>query len=65
MGAPTSPADLAIDHLFRQQFGKVVATLTRVLGSERLDLAEEVVQDALVRALEIWPFHGVPENPSS
>jgi RNA polymerase sigma-70 factor (ECF subfamily) len=41
----------------------MVATLTRALGVERLDLAEEVVQDALVRALETWPYRGVPENP--
>src|SRR5438552_10725686 len=43
----------------------MVATLTRIFGSRRLDLAEEVVQDALVKALELWPFDGVPENPSA
>lgn len=31
----------------------------------RLDLAEDVVQETLCRALEIWPVHGVPENPSA
>jgi RNA polymerase sigma factor (sigma-70 family) len=52
-----------VDHLFRQSAAQMVAALTRALGSDRLDLAEEVVQDALVRALETWPYRGVPENP--
>jgi RNA polymerase sigma-70 factor, ECF subfamily len=43
----------------------MIATLARIFGPRRLDLAEEVVQDALVRALELWPFEGVPDNPSA
>src|SRR5215472_3773871 len=43
----------------------MVATLTRIFGSRRLDLAEEVVQDALVKAMELWPFQGIPQNPSA
>jgi RNA polymerase sigma-70 factor (ECF subfamily) len=41
----------------------MVATLTRLLGVKNLALAEDVVQEALVRALELWPFEGVPNNP--
>src|SRR5688572_2363229 len=41
----------------------MVATLARALGPDHLDLVEEVVQDALVRALETWPYRGIPENP--
>jgi RNA polymerase sigma-70 factor (ECF subfamily) len=52
-----------VDHLFRHSAGQMVATLTRMLGPQNLSLAEEVVQDALVRAIEIWPHRGVPENP--
>lgn len=54
-----------VDHLFRHQAGRMVATLTRIFGSDRLDLAEEVVQDALVKALERWPYRGVPQNPTA
>jgi RNA polymerase sigma-70 factor (ECF subfamily) len=54
-----------VDHLFRHQSGRMIATLTRIFGPRRLDLAEEVAQDALVKALELWPFQGVPENPSA
>jgi len=41
----------------------MVAWLARVFGSEHLELVEEVVQDALVKALQQWPYTGVPHNP--
>jgi RNA polymerase sigma-70 factor, ECF subfamily len=56
---------LAVDHLFRHQSGRLVSTLTRIFGPHRLNLAEEVVQDALLKALEVWPFQGIPANPSA
>ena len=43
----------------------MVAALTRVFGVHNLALAEDVVQDALCRALEVWKFGGAPENPSA
>jgi len=43
----------------------MVAGLARWLGVERLDLAEEAVQDALLRALETWPHRGVPPEPEA
>lgn len=55
----------ARDHLFRQDAGRMVATLTRIFGVHNLTLVEDVVQDAFCRALEVWKFHGVPENPSA
>ena len=42
----------------------MVAWLTRVFGPAHLELAEEVVQDALLKALQQWPFSGIPDNPS-
>jgi RNA polymerase sigma factor (sigma-70 family) len=56
---------LADDHLFRSEAGRMVATLTRIFGVHNLPLAEDVVQDALCRALEVWKFQGVPQNPSA
>ena len=53
------------EHLFRREFGRMVATLTRIFGMHNLALAEDVVQDAFCRALEVWKFRGVPENPSA
>ena len=54
-----------VDHLFRREAGKMIATLTRILGFENLQLAEDVVQDALLKAMENWAFNGVPRNPSA
>ena len=54
-----------VEHLFRHEGGKMVATLTRIFGIEHLNLAEDVVQEALARALQTWPFYGVPKNPSA
>jgi RNA polymerase sigma-70 factor (ECF subfamily) len=53
------------DHLFRREAGRMVATLTRIFGVHNLALAEDVVQDAFCRALEVWKFRGMPENPSA
>ena len=54
-----------VEDLFRREWGKIVATLTRIFGIERLALAEDVVQEALARALQTWPYYGIPENPSA
>jgi RNA polymerase sigma-70 factor (ECF subfamily) len=52
-------------HIFRHEGAKVVAALTAHLGTQRLQLAEDVVQEALLRALQTWSYHGVPENPAA
>lgn len=58
-------ADLAdsMDRLFRRSSGRLMASLTRLLGPEYLSLAEDVVQEALLKALQTWPYHGIPDNP--
>src|SRR5262249_6945947 len=47
------------------QAGQVVATLTRIFGPQRLDLAEDVVQETLLKALRQWPYRGIPDNPGA
>jgi RNA polymerase sigma-70 factor (ECF subfamily) len=64
-GATASEVALSVDHLFRRHAGQMIATLTRILGVRNLDLAEDAVQDALVKALHQWPYHGVPDNPAA
>jgi RNA polymerase sigma-70 factor, ECF subfamily len=54
-----------LEHLFRHQVGRVVGHLARVLGAARLDLAEESMQEAMLRALQAWPYQGIPENPGA
>jgi RNA polymerase sigma factor (sigma-70 family) len=51
------------EHLFRHEAGKLVSVLTGIFGLDRLQMAEDVVQEALVRALQTWPYHGIPDNP--
>jgi RNA polymerase sigma factor (sigma-70 family) len=53
------------EHLFRREAGRMISALTRVFGVHNLALAEDVVQDALCRALETWSLRGVPDNPSA
>lgn len=53
------------ERLFREEAGRLVATLTRHFGVDHLQLAEDVVQEALARALRVWPFYGVPQNPAA
>ncbi len=54
-----------IDHLFRHHYGRMVAGLTRILGPGHIDLVEDLVQDALLRALKVWPYRGIPDNPQA
>jgi len=51
----------ALVRLVREEGPRVLATLVRVAGS--FELAEDAVQDAVLRALEVWPRAGVPEQP--
>jgi RNA polymerase sigma-70 factor, ECF subfamily len=54
-----------MEHLFRRQAGRIVAYLAGLLGSRHLQLAEDAVQEAMLRAAQLWPFHGVPEKPEA
>lgn len=54
-----------LENLFRHEAGKITSVLTRIFGPHNLELAEDVVQDTLLKALDIWKFQGIPENPSA
>ena len=54
-----------VDHLFRTEAGRLVPALVRILGVHNVDLAEEIVQDVLLRALETWKFGALPDNPAA
>jgi len=62
---PDKNVQQLVDHLFRHEAGRMAAVLTRFLGTENLDTAEDLVQDTLLKAIEIWRFRGVPDNPSA
>jgi RNA polymerase sigma-70 factor (ECF subfamily) len=52
-------------HLFRHESGKLVSVLTKIFGPHNLELAEDVVQDTLLKALAQWKIKGIPDNPSA
>lgn len=54
-----------IDNLFRHEAGKLVSVLTRIFGPHNLELAEDVVQDTLIKAMENWKINGIPQNPTA
>ena len=54
-----------VEHLFRHEYGKLVAVLSCRVGVGHLDDIEDAVQSALMRALERWPLSGMPENPTA
>ena len=53
-----------VDHFFRHEHARVVAILTKTFGTENFERVEDAVQDAMVKAMQTWPFGGVPNNPS-
>jgi RNA polymerase sigma-70 factor (ECF subfamily) len=52
-----------LDQVFRRESGRVLAGLIRRLGD--FDLAEDAIQDACAKALEVWPRDGLPDNPAA
>lgn len=58
-------AESLIDHLFRHEAGKMVSVLTRIFGLKHIEIAEDIVQDTFLKAVNDWRFHGVPENPQA
>jgi RNA polymerase sigma-70 factor (ECF subfamily) len=53
----------AVEKVFRQESGRIIASLIRISGS--FDLAEEAMQEALAAALVNWPAKGIPDNPAA
>jgi len=54
-----------VDHLFRHESGKMIAVLTRVFGTHNLDMVEDVVQDAFLKAAQTWRYEPLPDNPAA
>ena len=62
---PSGEVSRLTEHLFRVEAGKLVSVLTGLFGIDHLQLAEDVVQEALVRAFRTWPYYGIPTNPAA
>ena len=64
MPSANEPVKQLTDHLFRNEAKKMVSVLTRIFGTENLETAEDVVQDTLLQAMDVWKLKGIPDNPS-
>jgi len=62
---PPDNINQVVDHLFRHESGKMVSVLSRLLGLENLETAQDIVQDVLLQAMVTWSYKGIPENPSA
>ena len=60
---PTARASQLVEHFFRHETGRLHGALIRVLGVHNLSLAEDIAQEAMLRALRAWSMGGVPANP--
>lgn len=54
-----------VEHLFRTESGKLVAILTKIFGVSNIQLAEDMMQDTLIAAIDNWSTNGIPDNPSA
>ncbi len=62
--AAAGPAGL-VEHFFRHETGRLHGALVRLVGVHNLALAEDVAQEAMLRALRTWSMGGIPPNPSA
>jgi RNA polymerase sigma-70 factor (ECF subfamily) len=61
--APEGSTAHAIERVFREQYGRILATLIRVFGD--FDLAEDALQEAFIAAVEHWQTAGIPDNAAA
>lgn len=52
-------------HLFRTEAGKMVSVLTRIFGLSHIEIAEDIVQDTFLKALNEWNYNELPQNPQA
>lgn len=57
--------DETLKHLFQQEFSKMVAVIARRFGLQHIEVAEDIVSDTFVLAMETWPTKGFPSNPAA
>lgn len=57
------PIQHTIEHLFRHESGRMLAVLTKLFGLHQVEIAEDIVQETLLSALEAWKLKGLPQDP--
>ncbi len=54
-----------VAHVFRHEYGKIIAFLLHKYGTIHLEKIEDAVQEALLKAMQVWGYKGVPDNPTA
>ncbi|RXK85323.1 RNA polymerase sigma factor [Filimonas effusa] len=54
-----------IPHLFRQEYSRMTAVLSRHFGLQHIEIAEDIASDTFLKASEYWAVHGIPDNPTA
>jgi RNA polymerase sigma factor (sigma-70 family) len=54
-----------LPHLFRTEYRKLVAVLSKTFGIAHIEIAEDIVSDTFLSASELWGLKGIPENPTA
>lgn len=62
---PQSNLKNTIDHLFRNEYGKIVAVLTNKFGISHLEQIEDAAQDTFIKAMQVWAYKTIPDNPTA
>ncbi len=55
--------EAVIPHLFRMEYRKIVAVLSKRFGFEQIEIAEDIASDTFLTATQTWGMNGLPENP--
>ncbi len=63
VGSGNLQTEELVPHLFRTEYSKIAAVLSKLFGFEHLEVAEDIASETFLSALETWSFKGVPENP--
>ena len=54
-----------IPNLFRVEYSKIVAVLSKAFGIDYIEIAEDLTSETFLMAVETWPYKGIPENPTA
>ena len=60
-----SENNVVIENIFRHEYGKIIAVLINKYGSHHLEKIEDAVQDALLKAMQVWGYKSTPEKPTA
>jgi len=57
-------ANNLVEHIFRHEYGKIMALLVHKFGTTQIEIIEDAIQDALIKAMQVWSFKKIPDNPT-